>query len=251
MTHLDEEQLILAHYGEPHDPELDAHLKECERCRKEAAALAVALDAIDDPGPELPSEYDARTWNRLRWQLSPQRSRFDRRWLAAAAALVLVCIGFIAGRMFRTEAPAPTASGRPPMGDRRADADRDAAVASAVTEQVGRSERLLVELSNLGPGDSDLTAESLAAERLLVSNRIHRAVARESGAPEIAALLADIEPILLEISHSGNEISASELAAIQRRIEAHGLIFKLRVLSSSLESKSNNQRPPAPPSTRL
>ena len=52
MTHLDEEQLTLAYYGEV-DAECMRHLEECGECRLRHERIKAALDNFPDfPVPE-------------------------------------------------------------------------------------------------------------------------------------------------------------------------------------------------------
>jgi len=66
----------------------------------------------------------------------------------------------------------------------------------------------------------------------VASNRIFRQTATQRGDARIASVLSDIEPVLLELSHAGNNLSAEELSSLQKRIEARGLLFKVRVVSA-------------------
>jgi cyclopropane fatty-acyl-phospholipid synthase-like methyltransferase len=52
-------------------------------------------------------------------------------------------------------------------------------------------------------------------------------------------VLADLEPVLIEISHAGTTLSSNELAELQKRIEAKGLLFKVRVISA----ETSNPKP--------
>ena len=52
------------------------------------------------------------------------------------------------------------------------------------------------------------------------------------GDQRIAALLSDLEPILVELSHAGKTLSPDELASIQKRIDSKNLLFKVRVMSA-------------------
>ncbi|MBI2214762.1 MAG: hypothetical protein HYU52_14040 [Acidobacteria bacterium] len=240
MTHLTEQQRVLARYCEPLGSELASHLASCEECRTAMDDLGRTLDSIDDPGPELPADYEEVLWNRLRWKLANRRRTRDR-WLATAAALVLLSIGVLAGRLFQSSRNVETAQA--PGSARPTHTSPQATLATAaVTGQVERTERLLVEVSNLDSGTGDLRHETRAAERLLATNRVYRAVARDAGATELAALLEDIEPILIELAHGGSDLDASELEVLQQRIESRQLLFKLRVFSSSLRAESDSER---------
>ena len=48
----------------------------------------------------------------------------------------------------------------------------------------------------------------------------------------MATLLADLEPILIEISNAGDKLEGDKLAELQKRIESKGLLFKVRVMGA-------------------
>jgi hypothetical protein len=92
---------------------------------------------------------------------------------------------------------------------------------------------MLLEVANADPKKSlDTSSRQKRAEELVASNRIYRQTASQRGDARIAAVLSDIEPVLLELSHAGNNLSAEELSSLQKRIESRGLLFKVRVVSA-------------------
>jgi hypothetical protein len=50
--------------------------------------------------------------------------------------------------------------------------------------------------------------------------------------------LDELERTLLEIVHSPAQLSAAELERIRQRIEARGILFKIRVIGSHMQQKS-------------
>ncbi|HJQ37014.1 MAG TPA: hypothetical protein VKB93_07740, partial [Thermoanaerobaculia bacterium] len=61
----------------------------------------------------------------------------------------------------------------------------------------------------------------------------------------VATLLDDLEPVLMQIAHAPTQMSEKELRSIQKRVEAKGLVLKLRVVRASVRAKSsaNLQQP--------
>jgi hypothetical protein len=250
MRHLTEQEQIDAHYDEVLSPELTAHLETCESCSADAAKLAsLLLQAEEGEIPEPSPDYESRVWNRLQWQLEA-RPKSRRTWRYAAAALLLITIGFLAGQYRRATSlvPAVASGGRIKLHPDTSLQPSGAAGAltAQARDQVDRSSRLLMELANQpGSGDSDMTGQREAAENLLASNRLYRATANRRGDDDVSQLLGDIEPILLELAHAPESLSRDDLIAIQKRIESRELLFKLRVLSSTLRSE-----PSAAPTVR-
>jgi len=92
---------------------------------------------------------------------------------------------------------------------------------------------MLMELTNADAKHSyDMTEESKRAEDLVASNRMYRLTAQQRGETRIASLLSDLEPVLLELAHAGQSLTPAELAALQKRIDTAGLLFKVRVVSA-------------------
>ena len=100
-----------------------------------------------------------------------------------------------------------------------------------VSDHFDESERMLVELTNLTPaGEVDISSEQERAEELLASNRLYRRTATDRGEEELATLLDELEPVLMQIAHAPSQVPPDELRRIQKRVEAKGLVFKLRVV---------------------
>jgi hypothetical protein len=237
MTHCTEEQLVLHMYGEAQDREVDAHLSSCADCAAQLEALHRDLAILDSTEvPEPPAFYEAQLWNRLQWRMKAERP--VRRWIplsVAAGFLVAVIAGTAVWRMRPTPPPIqPT----PVAANTAAEAPRaERVLLLVVSEHYGRSARLLLEVANTTPGEKiDLGAEQESAQDLVETNRLYRQTASQSGQREIALLLEELEPILLELARSPAQPAAGDLRALQRRIESKGLVFKLRVLSGESEA---------------
>ena len=125
-------------------------------------------------------------------------------------------------------------------------AARDQILLSALAGHLERSERLLVEVANAEPEEperpADLAAERRWAEDLLAANRLYRQSARQGGRPRLAAVLDELEPLLLELTHAPDELSAPELATLRERIEERALVFKMRVVGDRLQRLQRLQR---------
>ncbi|MFP5246858.1 MAG: hypothetical protein ACLGH0_09205, partial [Thermoanaerobaculia bacterium] len=233
-----------------------AHLASCEDCRGELAKLANVLDRVTPVEvPEPDHGFEARTWDRVAWKLrgangaaGSQPARFDglrahrsiAAWLAAAAMLA---VAFLAGIFAtrdnapRTEQVATTtttpATTTQPVATTQQQRDRILLV--VVGDHFDESERVLVELTNLTPsGNTDITNEREQAEELLASNRLYRRTALDRGEEQVATLLDELEPVLLQIAHAPSQVSDSELRRLQKRVEAKGLVFKLRVVRADV-----------------
>ncbi len=240
MRELHDEDLILYFYGEAEDPEA---IREALASSPELSAryetLRQALDAAGDAlsVPERPDSYGTEVWERLRPQLQAPRARLlwfrpggeDRRALAGwlAAAVLLLAIGFLAGRVWpRPEAAALSAEAR------------ERILVRTMATHLERSERLLTKVANAeADGSVDLSAERQWAQDLLTANRLYRQITRRGGRPMLSSLLDDLEPFLLELAHSPAEIPAEDLTDLRARIEEQALLFKMRVVSQRLERK--------------
>ncbi|HEX2832820.1 MAG TPA: hypothetical protein VHW00_07380 [Thermoanaerobaculia bacterium] len=133
---------------------------------------------------------------------------------------------------------------RQPQTARPQDAPRDRILLLVVGEHMDQSERMLVELTNLTPSENDgfdIKTERAKAEELLASNRLYRRTALDRGEENVATLLNELEPMLMQIAHAPDEMTADELRTIQKRVETKGLVFKLRVVRADVSRKTVKQ----------
>jgi hypothetical protein len=258
MKHVSEEELIGYREGDDADANRGAitlHLAECAECRAELArlntelrAVFAALDALPVPDPG--SAYGTQVWNSIAAKLVPHRpppsvdsagAAWWRDWfsprhlLAAAAVAALVVVAFFAGRGTKPVTEPEVAS----SGAARV---REKVLLLAVGEHLGRSEMMLTELSNTDASRSkekliDISAEQKRAEDLLRENRLYRQTAMEEGDTAVASVLDELERVLLDVSHTPDQVSVAQLLSIQQRIEADGILFKVRVVGQQLEQR--------------
>lgn len=243
-AHLDEERVVAAGFGDEGEGDA-AHLRSCAECAAAVARMREVLKAVEaEPVPERGDGYGASVWERLQPRLEFERAarrRAERRrrlvaWGALAASLA---VAFFAGRHSTTVVPV-VAESIPPEA-------RERILLLAVGEHLERSQVLLVELSNAGPGaEVDVDAARETAEDLVTANRVYRASAQQAGDAGVASVLAELERVLVEVAHQGPDASAKELERIRRRIEDRGLLFKVRVIESQVRERGNDGRT-APP----
>jgi hypothetical protein len=252
MTHLTQEELILNYYRELDSQE---HLTNCVECRDELASIARVLGSIEPPEvPEPDDDYESRVWNRLAWRLRSEKKKSGNAWMKYAAAAALVAVAFLGGLFLRREPARPgpmiatkTTPANPlqPTAKASTQQQRDRILLVVVGDHFDESERVLVELTNLTPGGDniDITNEQQRAEELLASNRLYRRTASDRGEENVATLLDELEPVLMQIAHAPSQVSADELRKMQKRVETKGLVFKLRVVRAGVrtETKLPNQ----------
>lgn len=238
--HPTEETLVLLHYGEAGDPEAVAHLVTCEECQAEAARLASVLSMVEVPVPEPDAGFELRTWDRLAWRLRGAR-RNERRfpWIAAAAALFVIALA--TALWIGRPGPAPDtsriAATAPPAVEPRG----DRVLLLVVSHHLDRTERVLLELART-PASGDLSTGRMSAGDLAAANRLYRLAASDRD-PRLAALLEELEPILVELSNAGDDLTAEDLQSLQKRIEDRGLIFKLRVSGARVRGQKASAGP--------
>jgi hypothetical protein len=257
MQHLTEEQLVFHHYRDDDSPSAAIeHLGTCEACRAQYDTLRRVLALVSDmPVPERGSGYGEAVWNRLRWRLDRRKRRRGQTLAAIAAVLA---IAFVAGQWWEARQhlrPAGTPSwnggvqpvaafdaGSPHHGDRL--------LIVVVGGHLESSERILTELVNADPKKQlDIAAEQKRAGDLVVSNRIYRQTAADRGEKRMVSILSDLEPVLIELANAPSTLTADQVRALQRRIEAQGLLFKVRLISA--QTSGGESAPPPQTGTSL
>ena len=83
----------------------------------------------------------------------------------------------------------------------------------------------------------DISAERERAEDLVAANRLYRLTAERAGEAGVANLLDELERTLIEIAHSPSKLSSPEFEDLRRRVEAQGILFKVRVVDSQVHER--------------
>ncbi len=241
---IEDQELVLYYYGESeHAEAIDRALDESPELERRFSDLRRVLDAVVTPEPPARSDlYGHEVWKRVYPRLEADRrdasgNRQLRRLAGwAIAATLLIVVSFWAGRQTADQI--------------------DAAIDVALTEQarhrillvevadhLERSQFLLLELTHTDP--ESLDAERLdAARELKAQSRLYRQAAQQSGEGDVAYLLEELEIFLTELGHMGPG-AAGDLAAWQQRIDDKNLLFKVRVLGSTIEERTRPTGNPA------
>jgi hypothetical protein len=250
MRHRTEEELIGYREGEAKERGvIAAHLKECGECREELARIEAVFGALDAmPIPDPGDDYGERVWQRIAPRLDEKRARWweaffvPQRLVAFGGVVAVVILAFLAGRITRQPAP---------VGD-QADAAkvRERVLVVAVGEHLGRTEMVLMELENAparkGQKTINFSETQRRAEDLVEENRLYRQTALKEGDQGMVSTLDELERVLLDIANSPEEVTPAAFETIRKRIEAQGILFKVRVVKQGLdERKANPEAKPA------
>lgn len=240
-----EEHLILYYYGEtaaPDEDMIELHLQGCASCREQFATLQRVLGAVDESTAapaELPDGFERTVWARLEPALEPRR----RGWLPglllspaplglAAAVVLLVTAAFYAGRSLPSRPSGPDAAAS------RAEV-RERVLLLDLSEHLDRSQAVLVEIVSAAPGEPlGLADERDRAGQLLSANRLYRVAATATGDRAVAALLDDLERVLVDVS--AGDSGEAALDDVQRRIDARSLLFRVRAAAADVRERQQD-----------
>jgi hypothetical protein len=239
MNHLSEEQIVLHYYGDAEDTtEVERHLASCAECRAEFARVRTTLQQIEPlEVPEPTASFEEKTWLNLRDRL-PEKGSFLRRlfgkqqkWALAGAMMVLLATAFLAGRFWPR--PVQQIAQQPP-----AQVNPQRVVLVAVGDHLERSQMLLVEIMNTdAKGPINFSNEQSEARELLDSNHLYRVSSQQAGDPQVARLLDQLGRVLAEIANGPSEVSPEDLQQVRHTIQSEGLLFKVRVVGSEVNSR--------------
>ena len=97
---------------------------------------------------------------------------------------------------------------------------------------------MLIELVNTNAkGPLDITSTQARAEDLLTENRLYRQTANHTGDPAVSNVLDELDRVLLDIAHSPSRLSPEDLEQFRQRLQAEGILFKIRVLGSNVRNQ--------------
>jgi hypothetical protein len=245
MSHLNDDDLVLHYYGEldtAGEARVTAHLAECGACHAGYTRLQQVLAVVDTaPAAALPDGFERTVWARLEPRLGTPR----RGWLTwfvysparvawGAAVLALVAGSFFAGRLWQRD----VSSG----GQVVSSGDvRERILLVDLGEHLDRSQMMLVELVSAPDGSLDMSAERARAGELVAANRLYRQTAGATGDAAVKELLDELERVFVEVAASPDRLTADDLLHVQQRIEARGLLFKVRVVSTSVRERQKQE----------
>jgi hypothetical protein len=165
MKHLTEEELIAYREGVTLEKTVAAeHLAGCGECRAEMERLNAVLAALDTlPVPDPGADYGRRVWQQIAPRLPEKSARWWQTWMvprrlvAMGAVATLVVASFFVGRI--------SIKRNPPGADvAHQEQVRERVLVVAVGQHLGRSEMMLVELSNAEPGNPKQKQVNISAE---------------------------------------------------------------------------------------
>jgi hypothetical protein len=246
MNHLSEEQIVLHYYGDAEESsEVELHLAACPDCRAEFARVQSMLRQIEPMEvPEPSAGFEVKTWLNVRDRL-PEKGGLLRRlffpkifgsqqkWALAGAMAVLLAAAFLAGR-FWPRPGQPIAQQQQPS-----QVNPQRVILVAVGDHLERSQMLLVEIMNADTkGPINFSSEQAEARELLDSNHLYRVSTQQAGDPQVARLLDQLGRVLAEIANSPAEVSQGDLEQVRHTIQSEGLLFKVRVVGSEVNSRA-------------
>jgi len=244
--HLTEDELVLHYYGEMDaaaETRVTTHLSDCAECHASYGRLQRVMALVDSvPAADAPEGFERIAWARLETAL-PDRRHGLFSWLVysparlAFAALVVALVGgaFYAGRQMPGRTTATVANG---ASASPSNGIRERILLVDLGDHLDRSQMMLVELVSADSGGPvDISSERSRAEQLLAANRLYRETAVKTGDAATAALLDELERILVDVAASPSTLTQNDLDEVRRRIESKGLLFKVRVVSSDVRER--------------
>jgi hypothetical protein len=225
--------------------EVEGHLRQCRHCASRLDDIRTILAALPPPGRRPSEERSPEFWQSL--SDSVQRSigqpvdripsltrrvfeeitlafAFNRRTVTlATGALVVAVLAFVVLRgpgSIRHAADSASVPTEVRMVDTSA---------QRMNQLLRQSKTLLVGLSNMrtdGTLPLDLRTERVASRRLLNETRELR---RRPLDAESARLLDDIEPVMIKLANSSDQVGVPDIELIRSGIRRQNLLFKIRM----------------------
>ena len=212
-----------------------AHLPGCPSCAARVVTLRAVLALVNDaPVPAKDASYGHDVYRRIaprlvrnRWWWpfrSASPALHPRPFALAFAVSIAVAGAFLLGRLTSPRAEDPSAA-----------AVRERMLLVAIGNHLEKSELVLLEVVN--GGDAELSPDGRRRARDLVgTNRLCRLAAARQGDRSAAAILDELERVLLELSHV-DDPSGDTLETLRKRIEKGNVLFKVRVLDGRVRER--------------
>ena len=246
MRNITDDDLTLLFYGEHEDPELAANVAG-------SAELSARFDALSDElmladnfiPPHRGDEYGAEVWQRISPQLRGDQAETTGRikaWLSTVSqprfsmvgVLSIALVAVLAFMLGRNGGQNPTmtpdyALESPAIALASLDARR--LLSHSVS---GHLEQVNLVLTQFANSSESSASEAEYATDMLVANRLYRQAAVAQGKHQLAAFLASLEPLLIEMAYEAQSGSPATRERMQKEVR-NGLLFRVRVMNRQLK----------------
>jgi hypothetical protein len=231
---------------------VERHLETCSECRADLDSFREVIGALPPSGAEPEEALGEAYWHafaeRVEERLLPDPhprpgifremgneviAILSRSWRPVWATAATVAIGAAAfllvqrgpGRVESLQAPQATATDSTSL---------------KIARYLQRSSTLLVGLANRDPQEeeTDLSAEREISRKLVRESRELRG---EPIDPQSAALLGDLERIMIEIANRDPDAEGNHLDVIRQGISSGNLLFKVRMTEELMTHRAQLQ----------
>jgi len=246
MKIITDEDLTLLYYGEHDDPALPAMVAESEELSARYDALSAELKLADAyVPPQRGDDYGAEVWQRISSQLVTEDTKATGRlgeWFASlvqprfslAGALSIALVAVLAFTLGRNGGQEVINDPNAPLGATpalaMAEIDSSRLLTHSVSTHLEQVNLVLTQFVNTSETSANETAY---ATDMLVANRLYRQAAVQQGNNKLAAFLADLEPLLIELAYQAQSGSPATRERMQQEVK-DGLLFRVRVMNKQL-----------------
>ncbi len=245
MKIITDEDLTLLFYGEHDEPALAVMVAESEELSARYDALCAELKLVDAyQPPQRGDEYGAEVWQRISSQLGDEDTKTTGRlgeWFASlvqprfslGGALSIALVAILAFTLGRNGGQVTTNDPSTPPGVTPvtlADIDSSRLLGHSVSAHLEQVNLVLTQFVNTSETSSKDTEY---ATDMLVANRLYRQAAVSQGNQKLAAFLADLEPLLIELAYQAQSGSPATRERMQQEVK-DGLLFRVRVMNKQL-----------------
>ena len=245
MRHITDEDLTLLYYGEHDDAALAVNVAESEELSARYDALCDELKLADAyQPPQRGDEYGAEVWQRISSHLGEDDSKTTGRisaWLASlvqprfslagALSIVLVAaLAFTLGRNGGQEISNDPTTLPGASSVTLANIDSSRLLTRSVSAHLEQVNLVLTQFVNTSETSSNDTEY---ATDMLVANRLYRQAATSEGNHKLAAFLANLEPLLIELAYQAQSGSPATRERMQQEVK-DGLLFRVRIMNKQL-----------------
>lgn len=251
MKHITDEDLILLFYGESEDATLASAVAESDELSARFDALSAELKLADHfVPPSRDDAYGAEIWLKISPQLdagSAESTGRIRSWLNAvsqprfslAGALSFILVAVLAFTLGRnggqgTITDPANLIDTPTIALTGLDSNR--LLSRSVSSHLEQVNVMLTQFANSSVSTAN---EAGYATDMLVANRLYRRAAVSRGKHQLAAFLAELEPLLIEMAYEAQSGSEATRDRMQQEVK-NGLLFRIRVINQQLKKSETS-----------